>query len=238
MKLRPVSWLSWQLSSLLVLTLVCGLAVGALVATTVYMAEAEPVARELGRKTSRIELLELMVQQEVPDTYAALDHSGQKAPDVPEAQAVVATGASGAGGAPRQPSPVAPPRSSAPVIRQARATPELPVGRAIVPKPAPQAVHASPAGPGVTVDPPVLAPAAAEGVSGEELLLAMKARIEGVPAEKAGVRSVEKGAVLLRNGSVVRVGQSFPSGEKLLQVDVENNRVVTSKRQMLLFFPN
>jgi hypothetical protein len=73
-------------------------------------------------------------------------------------------------------------------------------------------------------------------VTSEEMAQAAKFRIEGVNAEKAGVGRLDAEGVHLRNGGVVRTGDYFPSGERLLSVDVENARVVTSKRQILLFF--
>lgn len=61
-------------------------------------------------------------------------------------------------------------------------------------------------------------------------------RVEGVSAQKAGVSRIGPGLVRMASGREVRVGEVFPSGERLLQVDPANNRLVTSDRQILLFF--
>ncbi|MEJ8837688.1 hypothetical protein [Ramlibacter sp. AN1133] len=234
--------MSWQLAALLLLSLVTGAAGGALVALNVFMQDAEPIARELARKNTRIQLLELLVQQHSPASYDSL----ASVPQPPVASSVpAATPATSATHS------VAPAAHLSPVpARQARtdartSTKSAAAAPAAMPLPAmtiaakpqlPQAEAARQAEIPSSVEQKVTRPAPTEAVSGEELVLAMKARIEGAPAQKAGVKSLEKGAVVLLNGGTVRVGQVFPSGEKLLQVDPENNRVVTTKRQMLLFF--
>ena len=61
--------------------------------------------------------------------------------------------------------------------------------------------------------------------------------VEGVSYEKASVSRVEAGAVVLRDGRRVAIGQPFPSGDLLLAVDAPNSRLVTDRRQILLFGP-
>lgn len=232
-------WLSWQLCLLLLLAVLGGGGVGAVVAGGLFLSEAEGISREMQRRETRIQLLELLVQQQLPDVVASLEEQ------VPPAPAAPASAPSAPAPAP-QPAPAAKPAAGA--APQERTTPAAKHVAAPAPAPQPSArsrqADASPpmpvpaataaAGPG-----PVAAPTtvvAAEPVTGEELFAAERNRIEGVAAEKAGVKALEAKTVLLRNGSVVRVGQRFPSGEKLLFVDHVNNRVVTDKRQMLLFF--
>jgi len=62
------------------------------------------------------------------------------------------------------------------------------------------------------------------------------ARVEGVSASLAKVARIAPEGVYLTNGKLVRVGERFMSGERLLKVDAENNRIVTDERQLLLFF--
>ncbi len=61
--------------------------------------------------------------------------------------------------------------------------------------------------------------------------------VEGVSYEKASVSRLERSAVHLQDGKRIAVGENFPSGETLLAVDADNSRVVTSRRQILLFGP-
>lgn len=232
MRLRPTGWLSWQLALLLLLTLVCGGVVGMLGATITYLQEAEPIARELSRKTTRIALLEMLVQQQVPDSYDSLEAS----PAADAAGVLHAVGRLHAQPAAATAPPVAVLKPAAP--HSARSAPQVVAVRPTRPAVAEVLLPETASAPAAPAAAPELRPEPVAAVTGEELLMAMKGRIEGVSGEKAGVKGVEKGAVLLRNGGVIRVGQLFPSGEKLLQVDPENNRVITNKRQMLLFFPN
>jgi hypothetical protein len=73
-------------------------------------------------------------------------------------------------------------------------------------------------------------------VTSEELAASVKNRLEGVPADKVGVARIDAGGVHLASGRYIRVGERFSTGERLLKVDPANDRVVTSERQLLLFF--
>lgn len=78
-------------------------------------------------------------------------------------------------------------------------------------------------------------PAQTAPVSAEALAQArQRNRLEAVPPAKIGVDSVEAGAVRMLNGSVVSVGQRFPSGERLLSVDPQLREIVTDSRTILL----
>lgn len=247
MKLRPAGWMSWQVGALLALGMLCGAALGAVVASSIYLDEAGKIAREMNRKSTRIHLLELLVQQQMPDTSASLEAAAR-----PEVAASPAASAS----APAVKAPAA-----APPIQQPG---HLAVGRGVALPPdrireraAIQSKRAAPTNaavaavsdsrnpprapvPAATVASAASSPSAAslaQLVTGEELMRALSGRIEGVPAAKAGVKSIDSTGVSLLNGGRVRVGQFFPSGEKLLQVDPDSSRVVTNKRQLLLFFP-
>lgn len=78
-------------------------------------------------------------------------------------------------------------------------------------------------------------PAQPAPVSAEALAQArQRNRLEAVPPAKIGVDSVEAGAVRMLNGSVVGVGQRFPSGERLLSVDPQLREIVTDSRTILL----
>jgi hypothetical protein len=59
--------------------------------------------------------------------------------------------------------------------------------------------------------------------------------VEGVSYDKASVARLERGAVVLRDGRRIAVGGHFDSGESLLAVDIDNSRIITNQRQILLF---
>lgn len=61
--------------------------------------------------------------------------------------------------------------------------------------------------------------------------------VEGVSYDKASVARLERAAVLLRDGRRIAVGGHFDSGETLLAVDLDNSRIITNQRQILLFGP-
>lgn len=121
-----------------------------------------------------------------------------------------------------KPAPVAsqhkPPAQPQPAAAAKPATPPAPVTQ----QPAP--VQARPA--------PTSQPAA---VTAEELALAMKNKIEGVTATKAGILRLQPDVVEFTSGRKVRKGEIFPSGEKLLSVDPKTGRVITNMRQLIIF---
>lgn len=59
--------------------------------------------------------------------------------------------------------------------------------------------------------------------------------LDGVTYEKAAVARLEAGAVVMRDGRRIALGQTFPSGETLVAVDAQNSRLVTDRRQIVLF---
>jgi hypothetical protein len=274
MRLKPASWLSWQVCGLIGLSLVTGAAAGAAIAAGVFMQDIEPLSREMQRRGTRIALLEMLVQQSLPGTTtsladapsanvspqqapAAAPHSFPTAGVSTQGPAVSATSrthvAAGVPTALMPPRPAvaaqeghvaaAPARAQVPPaslprthgVAGAPASPMPPRPAVAAQEGHVAAAPAPPASPSLPVQ-PAAAAAEIQPVTGEELLIALKAKVEGFAAAKAGVRALDKNAVHLRNGGVVRIGQTFPSGEKLLQVDPENNLVLTNRRQMLLFF--
>lgn len=60
-------------------------------------------------------------------------------------------------------------------------------------------------------------------------------KIEGVALNVIGLMSLTSGAVQLKNGSTIKIGQKFPTGEKLLAVDPDSSQIVTDKRTILVF---
>lgn len=59
-------------------------------------------------------------------------------------------------------------------------------------------------------------------------------KVEGVSADKIGVKQISEDGVTVRNGSQIRLGERFPSGERLLKVDPTAAKIVTDKRTILL----
>lgn len=60
-------------------------------------------------------------------------------------------------------------------------------------------------------------------------------KIEGVDSAKLGVSKISTSGVFLRNGSTIKIGDRFPSGEQLLSLDPDNGQIVTDKRTLLIF---
>jgi hypothetical protein len=129
--------------------------------------------------------------------------------------------------------PVAPIAPEAPVARsQSRVEPPAAVAAS---RPAPQpAANGSSA---LRMDSSIKTPPRNDLPTPEEVAqVTAKSPVVGVQAEKLGVGRLDAGGVYLRSGTYIRIGERFTSGERLLQVDVQNNRIVTSERQVLLFF--
>lgn len=102
--------------------------------------------------------------------------------------------------------------TSSTATTSATATPELPTPAKVSPPP---------------VAPPtetVQAAAALEAGS----------RIEGVTQEKAGITKIWSNAIDFKSGLRVRVGEKFPSGETLMNIDGTAGRIVTDQRQILI----
>lgn len=60
--------------------------------------------------------------------------------------------------------------------------------------------------------------------------------LETLSAAKVGVKFLFANGVLMHNGKIIRLGDAFPSGERLMQIDLDNNRVLTSERHISLVF--
>jgi hypothetical protein len=57
---------------------------------------------------------------------------------------------------------------------------------------------------------------------------------ERVTKEEAGLSEVNAGGVTFKSGRRVAVGDSFPSGEKLISVDPRIGEIITSKRRIVI----
>lgn len=247
------NWLSWQVILLTLTAAGLGAAFAALGVIFMLIDDTNDLAVDLNRQTARVQLLESFVMQQTTHDVAALDAqaaAGETGPVVPTPGASPTTQVPvpKVASVPVKAVSRVPPQAVAATVRppdltsvstQARAAASAPnavlAGRepraaAAPPSPAASAI----AGAAVSTLPATAPP---PSVTGEELIEATRtARVEGVTAEKAGVKALERNVVLMRNGSFVRRGERFPSGEKLLMVDVENGRLVTDQRQLLLFF--
>jgi hypothetical protein len=245
------NWLSWQVILLTVTAAGLGAAFAALGVMFMLIDDTNDLAVDLNRQTARVQLLESFVMQQTTHDVAALDAQAAAGETGPVAATpgasqtthvpVAKIAAPQAKAVSRVPAPAAAATVRSPdvtsVSTQPRAAASAPnavlAGRE--PRVAPPAPPASTiAGAAVSTVPTTSPPPI---VTGEELIEATRTvRVEGVTAEKAGVKSLERNVVLMRNGTSVRRGERFPSGEKLLMVDVENGRLVTDQRQLLLFF--
>lgn len=78
----------------------------------------------------------------------------------------------------------------------------------------------------------VRTPASAETKT--EAPTARPADVEAVTLREAKVDRLERNAVVMQGGGAIRVGQSFPSGEKLIAVSPERKMITTDQRTILL----
>lgn len=193
-----------------------GFLVGIGLASLIFVSRAGELSRLLEQKVARIVVLEALVSR--PPDFAALEGPAIEAetPELAPAATQVAAGPRVSMSAPVPvPRPVAPP-SVAVANTPPVATP-LPRSPVRTPSPARQS----------------------DAVTAEEIAAAVAtSKVEGVPADKARVAKITADGVYLSSGKLIRPGERFSSGERLLQVDPANNRVVTSERQLLLFFSN
>ena len=120
--------------------------------------------------------------------------------------------------------PASAPRPVADVVRLA-VPPERPTATE-----AAADVAASP-GAGLAMKPEAM-PVAAAGAPRSAVV--PKDRIELFSAERLGVDRIEAGAVVMRSGRRVRVGETFDSGEVLREADPTRGRIVTDQRNIAL----
>jgi len=236
-----------------------GLVLGVGGTSAFYIAQASSLSADLANKTLRVRVLESLITAS-PDSFGASSLLAQApAPSAAQVQPVPPPVEAPKPVPPAPPPVRAPqPAAPAPAPTPARVLPSPPAPKPKIepapavrpavapgkptpaPAPAPVRKAAVPAAPPPAAAPvQVVAapPADVDSVSAAEISASTtKNPVVGVSSEKLGVARVEAGGVRLRNGSYIRVGQRFSNGERLLQVDVSNNRIVTSDRQLLIFF--
>lgn len=122
-----------------------------------------------------------------------------------------------------------PPPAPAPVLVAKSAPPPA----RVVPVPPVQAAAPVTAAP-VAVKPPAAAPAPAVTAAMVESAKATN-KIEGVNGAKLGVTHINQRSVTLHNGGEIRIGERFPSGERLLALDPDGAQIVTDKRTLIIF---
>ena len=245
-------WMSWQISLVCAGCTLFGAGAALVVNAHIVQADMASVAGDLRRKSERVKLLEgLVLQQSRTSVARALDQAPepQRAP-TDEAAAAQAEPVQKVSAPPAPPPDTASPpdkdvvssggdraREKAKVATKPRTPPVTTVATApaAVAASSPAAVreqaHSVRAGVDEAAQETTAAPTAAEVAA-----VVKTARIEGVSADKAGVERISAGAVHLRGGRTIKVGSSFPSGERLLAVDPENGRIITNQRQILMFF--
>lgn len=131
----------------------------------------------------------------------------------PTAAPVTATSASAAP-APREPAPRSPQR---PTLTGQASAPSKPPTQAAPSSAMPPTQSAPPAAPVVVAAPATPAPAE-----------------ERVSMAQANIAAIDSGAVRFQSGLVVALGQTFPSGERLLSVSPADGRIVTDRRVIVL----
>lgn len=86
----------------------------------------------------------------------------------------------------------------------------------------------------VAVKPPAAAPAPPVTAAMVESAKTTN-KIEGVNGAKLGVTHINQRSVTLHNGGEIRIGERFPSGERLLALDPDGAQIVTDKRTLIIF---
>jgi hypothetical protein len=221
-----------------------GFLLGIGIASFVFVSKAASLTRALENQVARVAMLESLVSS--PGVFAALDGPKEKA-----APAAVTAREEPPAEAPLRVTPTAQvsvserPRAPAPVSAVVK-PPPVPVVKSAVLVSTPKVVAPAPASDvnraPVVASSKAVAPQVADvqpAVAPHEIATALtKSKVEGVSAEKARVSKISAEGVYLISGKLIRVGEYFSSGEKLLQVDPANSRLITSERQLLLFFGN
>lgn len=195
-----------------------GFLVGTLLSSTLYVTRSNSLAEELRHRSARVLLLEELVTR--PPDFAALEPPEEvEQPSAPSPQPIQRPNSEKVvQRAVPLPAPVPmTPVTVVPSGEQGRITVTTPARVAAAVQPAPQ-------------------PEEARQLPEATSVVAVGSRIEGVPASKAQVSKITAEGVQLSSGRLVRVGERFTSGERLLKVDPENNRFVTNERQLLIFF--
>lgn len=59
--------------------------------------------------------------------------------------------------------------------------------------------------------------------------------LEAASAKDLGINKIESGYIALRSGVLVRIGESFPSGERLISADPQNGQIITDRRTIVVF---
>lgn len=242
-KLNP-SWPLWAIGGS---SLALGISIGGFVMLGYHLSAMNDVARQIDILQSKNSIMEVALNQSAPfeNSLDKPTHVAQATLTTPQpvtlqpqhVQPVQAQTQLPAQPATPQPQVAPKPPAAAPAQPAKPAppppqTPQKPVQPAQPAKPAPAAAAPQPAlsiVPITTPQPPKPA------VTGEELVNALKnKKIEAVTPKKANIDSITQDRVTFASGTVIRVGEKFPSGEKLIMVDPSTNKIVTDQRQILL----
>jgi len=260
-----------QIIAIVTAAIAIGAAAGAGASTALYITRSSDLSAKLANATSRVMVLESLLQV-ASDSPAAADlqipHPAPTAntaaadeafaaalptPDLPSpATAASAAPASSVEVASKTTAAEQTPRAEAPPSTK-RQVEEDPRRRETSTKPT-QIASSKPGAKAASVTPasvptPPEAPttsaaataptpvSAAVPVSQEDVARATARNpVVGVNADKLGVAKLTAAGVQLRSGATIKIGDHFASGERLLSVDPVNNRIVTSARQVLVFF--
>jgi hypothetical protein len=239
-----------------------GLLLGVVLTSMIYLRKSSTLAAELESKAERLQLLEQVLPQlvqlnstgavsaefeVVTSAKSLLDVQVEPVPtdklQSPPGGKVAVGSASPAvqSSQPRMAAPAQQRLNPALASRPATSNPSMPQSSPIAAGPvatervAETVRSSAPSGMAEATGVPALQPLPPP-VTSEELAASVKNQVEGVPADKVGVARIDAGGVHLASGRYIRVGERFSTGERLLKVDPANDRVVTSDRQLLIFF--
>lgn len=261
-----------QIIAIVTAAIALGAAAGAGASTALYITRSSDLSAKLANATSRVMVLESLLQvasdspaaadlqhpHPAPSAHAAAADdafaAALPAPDLPSATQLTATSAAPAPTVEVASKPAVAERThraeTAPATkrqvdedprrREAAAKPtQIASSKAETkaaavsptPAPAPETTTTSSVAASPTPVP------AAVPVSQEDVARATARNpVVGVNADKLGVAKLTAAGVQLRSGATIKIGDHFASGERLLSVDPVNNRIVTSARQVLVFF--
>lgn len=227
----------WPLYSLVATGLVTVICIAGAALSQVSQRQTHETALATERAVARVQLLRATLPSGVVGAASAVPRAaGASAPVAsgPVPPVIVATAVATAIPAPTRPAPASTPK----VTR----TPPKPASAVLVAQSTQNSQGASEAAavhrgsPPPSASAPAPAPAPVALVTPDMVASAKNSnKIEGIDGARLGVSKIGTDAVFLKNGSNIKIGGKFPSGEVLLQLDPDNGQIVTTKRTLLVF---
>lgn len=213
------------------------------VATHISLKQVREVAAAADRSAARAKLLEGLLAQQTAEAASLASPPVAAPAPAPESQPHAEPTKSETTPSPK---PAEPARTKGATAArdsakpsQAAATRPSTASKDATPKAPPTPPAASPKIQAAAT--PALSPVQSEQVKTNALMTSDavvaardKNKIEAIPASALGVVKLTSDGVELKNGRIVPIGGTFPSGDRLLATDVENGQIVTDRRTILV----